>query len=48
MAIDMKKFELDRLLNMLKAFGWEMASSSIEGDKVTVTLVKVILAEVPK
>jgi predicted XRE-type DNA-binding protein len=48
MAIDMKKFELDRLINMLKAFGWEMESSRIEGDKVSVSLVKVIAAEVPK
>ena len=48
MPIDMKKFELDRLVNMLKAFGWDLVSSGFEGDKVTVTLVKVIAAEVPK
>ena len=48
MAVDLKQFERERVINMLKAFGWEMQSTSIDGDKLTITIVKTVKAEVPK
>ena len=48
MPADLKQFERERVINMLKAFGWEMQSTSIDGDKVTITIVKTVSAEVPK
>ena len=48
MAVDMKRFELDRVLNMLRAFNWEMVTSSIEGDEVKLTIKKLVRVEAPK
>lgn len=48
MPVDMKQFERDRIVNMLKSFGWEMVSTTSEGDVVTITFKKTIIAEVPK
>jgi len=41
-AIDVKQFELDRIVNMLKSFGWTVVSSSFQENKVVVTFEKVI------
>ena len=48
MAIDMKQFELDRIVNMLKSFGWSVVSSSFQENKVVVTFEKIIVTEAPK
>lgn len=48
MAIDMKQFELDRIVNMLKSFSWSVVSSSFQENKVVVTFEKIIVTEVPK
>lgn len=48
MAIDFKQFELDRVVNLLKAFGWSVVSSSFQDDKVIVQFEKVVKPEVPK
>jgi len=44
MPIDPKQFELDRIVTMMKSFGWDVKSSSFEGDKVIVTFEKVVKA----
>jgi len=48
MAVDLKQFELDRIVNMLRSFGWAVVSSRFEGEKVIVTFEKTVKAEVPK
>lgn len=45
MAIDTKQYELDRIVNMLKSFGWQVTSSSFQGDKVVVTFEKTVKSE---
>jgi hypothetical protein len=45
MAIDMKQFELDRIVNMLKSFGWSVVSSSFNENKVVVTFEKIVKTE---
>lgn len=45
MPIDTKQFELDRVVNMLRSFGWNVTSSSFVGDKVIVTFEKVVKVE---
>lgn len=45
MAVDLKQFELDRIVNMLKSFGWQVTSSSFQGEKVIVTLEKTVKTE---
>ena len=47
MAIDMKQFELDRIVTMLKSFGWSVVSSSFQDNKVSVTFEKVVVTEGP-
>lgn len=41
----MKQFELDRIVNMLKAFGWRVVSTSVAGEKVTATFEKEVKPE---
>lgn len=48
MPVDLKQFELDRVVNMLRSFGWAVVSSSFEGNKVKVTFEKTVVPEVPK
>ena len=45
MAIDVKQFELDRIVNMLKSFGWSVTSSSFAGDKIIVSFEKTVKSE---
>jgi len=45
MVIDIKQFELDRIVNMLKSFGWSVTSSSFQADKIIVSFEKVVKAE---
>ncbi len=45
MVMDIKQFELDRIVNMLKSFGWAVTSSSFVGEKVIVTFEKTVLYE---
>lgn len=45
MPVDKKQFELDRIVNMLKSFGWSVTSSSFQGNKVVVTFEKTITEE---
>jgi len=44
MAIDVKQFELDRIVNMLKSFEWFVVSSSFQADKIIVTFEKTVKA----
>lgn len=48
MVIDFKQFELDRVVNLLKAFGWSVTQSRFDGDTVVVEFQKVVKPEVPK
>ncbi len=45
MAVDPKQFELDRIVNMLKSFGWSVKSSSFNGDIINVTFEKIVKSE---
>jgi hypothetical protein len=45
MATDKKQMELDRIVNMLRSFGWSVTSSSFAGERITVTFEKVIKEE---
>lgn len=40
------QMELDRIVNMLKSFGWSVTSSKFEGDRVQVTFEKTVKTEV--
>lgn len=42
MAVNKKQIELDRIVNMLRSFGWDVRTSSFDGDKVTVTFEKTV------
>jgi len=48
MPIDLKQFELDRIVNMLKSFGWSVVKSEFADNKVIVTFEKIVTGEVPK
>ena len=48
MAIDFKKFELDRIINVMKAAGWTLTQSKMEGERVIAEFEKVVKPEVPK
>jgi len=41
--IDLKQFELDRIVNMLKAFGWSVVATRFEDQKVIVTFEKIVV-----
>jgi hypothetical protein len=45
MAVDIKQFELDRIINMLRSFGWSVVESRFEGDKIIVRMEKIVKAE---
>ena len=45
MVADVKQFELDRIVNMLKSFGWAVVSSSFQADKIIVTFEKTVKTE---
>jgi len=42
MVADLKQYELDRVVNTIKSFGWTLVSSSIGEDKVKVEFQKVL------
>ena len=46
MVINIQQFELERVVNLLKAFGWSLVLSRFEGDKVHVEFEKVVKLEV--
>jgi len=48
MAADLKQLELDRIINLLRSFGWAVVSSRFEGDKIIVQMEKIIKPEVPR
>ena len=48
MVLDVKQFELDRIVNMLKSFGWAVTSSQFVGEKVIVTFEKTVVFEALK
>lgn len=45
MALDRMTIELDRLMNMAKAFGWEQRAQRVDGDVIVVELVKRVVPE---
>lgn len=45
MAVDKKQLELDRIVNMLKTFGWSIVSSQFQGDKISISFEKVVKEE---
>lgn len=45
MAIDKKQFELDRIVNMLKSFGWAVVKSEFQGEKILITMEKTVPKE---
>lgn len=42
MPIDLKQFELNRIVNMLKSMEWTVVSSGFQGDKVAVSFEKTV------
>ena len=42
MSPDLKQYELDRVINTIKSFGWNMMSSDLKGEKVKVEFFKVL------
>ena len=46
MPIDIKQFELDRVVNMLRAFGWTVVRSEFQGDKIVISMEKIVTPEV--
>ena len=48
MAIDPKQFELDRIVNMMRSFGWSVVKTEFQGDRIIVQMEKVVKPEVPK
>lgn len=48
MVVDVKQFELDRIVNMLKSFGWAVTASQFVADKIIVTFEKTVTSEAPK
>ena len=48
MAIDVKQFELDRMMNMMRSFGWTVVKSEFAGDRIIVQMEKVVKPEIPK
>lgn len=48
MAIDLKQFELNRIVNMLKSMDWTIVSSGFQGDKVVVTFEKTVTGMYPE
>jgi hypothetical protein len=45
MVIDVRQFEVDRLVNMLRAFGWAVTATKFEPEKVIVTVEKEVKPE---
>jgi len=45
MAVDLKQLELDRIVTMLRSFGWSVVSTSFQDNKVVVTFEKVVVIE---
>lgn len=48
MAIDVKQFELDRMVNMMRSFGWTVVKSEFAENRIIVQMEKVVKPEVPK
>ncbi len=38
--------EVERIVNLVRGFGWEKTAESIEGDKITLTIEKTIQSPV--
>ena len=36
------QLEVERLLNLIRGFGWEMKSQKVEGDKLILEIVKTV------
>lgn len=47
MSPDLKQYELDRVTNTIRSFGWTSIGSRIEGDKVVVDFEKALLGLTP-
>lgn len=37
--------EIDRLMNLIRGFGWEMTTKEVTDDAITLTITKKIAAE---
>jgi len=48
MPIDIKQFELDRVVNMLRAFDWSVVKTEFQGNKIVIQMEKIVTPEVPK
>ena len=48
MAIDIKQYELDRIVNMMRSFGWAVVKTEFQGDRIIVQMEKVVKPEVGK
>lgn len=48
MGVDVKQLELDRIVNLMKSFGWQVQRSEFQGEKIVVTMEKVVKPEVPR
>ena len=42
MAVDLKQYELDRIVTMLRSFGWSVVKSEFQDTKVVVTFEKIV------
>jgi transketolase N-terminal domain/subunit len=48
MPTAIQQFELERIVNMLKSFGWSVITTKYDGDRIEATFEKIVKAEVPK
>jgi hypothetical protein len=47
MSPEMKQYEIDRVVNTIKSFGWTSVGSRIEGSKVVVDFEKMLAGMTP-
>lgn len=42
-----RTIEVERIINLVKGFGWELAESKTEGETLRLTIEKTLLSNVP-
>jgi hypothetical protein len=45
MEMIQRTLEVERVVNLIAAFGWNVESEKVEGDKITITIEKTIVSE---
>ena len=42
-----RTIEIERVVNLIKGFGWELVDSKVEGDSIQITIKKTVLPVSP-